>query len=189
MANSGTIKSSFKVTRSTKIVNQKDGSKQIATPQTQPMLVLPIEPQEEAKTRKRSIDSTSKASDSLQAPKRQAPSTSTTLMPPPPAPLDIKIQSQLLDLLRGRIVSSTSSVASRNTEHEEGPSSKEAGPSRPPPIPRDLGPMPLRPSLSSAHDELVMLMDRVAKEEGMTASLLLLGERGVGKTLVVEVSV
>ena len=44
--------------------------------------------------------------------------------------------------------------------------------------------MPLRPSLQSAHDELVSMMDRVVVEEGSTSSVLLLGERGTGKTLV-----
>ena len=45
-------------------------------------------------------------------------------------------------------------------------------------------PMPLRPSLLAAHDELVTMMERVVSEEGSTASELLLGERGTGKTLV-----
>lgn len=44
--------------------------------------------------------------------------------------------------------------------------------------------MPLRPSLAKAHNELVSVMERVVREEGCTGSVLLLGERGVGKTLV-----
>ncbi|GAX83598.1 hypothetical protein CEUSTIGMA_g11023.t1 [Chlamydomonas eustigma] len=46
--------------------------------------------------------------------------------------------------------------------------------------------IPLRPSLQKTHDELVAMMDRVVGEEGSTASVLLLGERGAGKTLVIE---
>ena len=79
-----------------------------------------------------------------------------------------------VELLRGRLLQPWAASRPQPVQQRGGA----------PPSAAPLGAMPLRPSLQAAHDDLVMMMDRVVSEEGNTASVLLLGERGTGKTLV-----
>eukprot|EP00798_Chlamydomonas_sp_ICE-L_P030296 gene30297-35284_t len=53
------------------------------------------------------------------------------------------------------------------------------------PMGREGSQLPLRPALQTVHDELKGIIDRAAAD-GSCSSLLLIGERGVGKTLVIE---
>lgn len=86
------------------------------------------------------------------------------------------------DLLRSRLLSRSGNAAP--SLPYPAPRTAPSSSSRtPPPAPASWA-LPLRPSLQAAHDTLVATMSRVVQEEGCTAAVLLLGERGTGKTLV-----
>lgn len=86
------------------------------------------------------------------------------------------------DLLRSRLLSRSGNAAP--SLPYPAPRTASSSSSRAlPPAPASWA-LPLRPSLQAAHDTLVATMSRVVQEEGCTAAVLLLGERGTGKTLV-----